>query len=67
MPFWRERVKVQVWIRGVSAARMYVNFIQQDRRGKLLPAEKQIILLRKFHRIDLVKFPNIPKPLILKI
>lgn len=34
MPFWRERVKVQVWIRGVSAARMYVNFIQQDEKGE---------------------------------
>lgn len=66
MPFWRERVKVQVWIRGVSAARMYVDFIQQERKGRFLPAGKRIILLRKFHRIDLVKFPNIPKPLILK-
>ena len=34
MPFWRERLKVRVWIRGVSAARMYVNFIQQDEKGE---------------------------------
>ncbi len=35
MPFWRERVKVRVWIRSVSAARMYVDFIQQDEKGKI--------------------------------